>query len=312
MAGGAESERNGGFWVGKRPPFGNQSAVEIDSLNLEAGRASHPQSHKTKIDWRTFSLAFQSIGVIYGDLGTSPLYVFQSTFPDGINDPDDVLGALSVIIYTIILLPLIKYVFIILWANDNGNGAEAMFADLGHFNVQAVQISFSTMVFLPTLIAYIGQAAFLRKNPDKMSNVFFNSIAGLLYWPTFFIAVPSAIIASQAIVSAAFAIISQSLTLGCFPRVNVCHTSSKYEGQVCIPETTEKISNALGFAVCSVMVVTTCMITLIMLVVWKTSIWKIVLFFVFGVIELHGRRLSSAALLCGANDNHDDMALCAP
>ncbi|GAB2231918.1 hypothetical protein Drorol1_Dr00010937 [Drosera rotundifolia] len=488
MAGGAErgdGERNAGFWAGKRPPFGNQSAVEIDSLNLEAGRASHPQSHKTKIDWRTFSLAFQSIGVIYGDLGTSPLYVFQSTFPDGINDRDDVLGALSVIIYTIILLPLIKYVFIILWANDNGNGGtfalysllcrhakvsmilnhqpgdreesdvqessnrvklalkvrdmlenskiaqhilflvtilgtsmvigdgiltpsisvlsamngvntlgqdtvvwisigiliilfavqsfgtdkvgftfapilsiwfvlisiigvydlfyydvgvlrafypkymfdyfrrngkqgwislggiflcltgtEAMFADLGHFNVQAVQISFSTMVFPPTLIAYIGQAAFLRKNPEKVSNAFFNSIPGLLYWPTFVIAVPSAIIASQAIISAAFAIISQSLTLGCFPRVKVCHTSSKYEGQVYIPEvnyilmvacliitylfkTTEKIGNAFGFAVCSVMVITTCMVTLIMLVVWKTSIWKIVLFFVvFGVIEL--------------------------
>lgn len=67
-------------------------------------------------------LAFQSIGVVYGDIGTSPLYVFASTFTDGIRHPDDVLGALSLIIYSLTLLPLVKYVFIVLWANDNGDG----------------------------------------------------------------------------------------------------------------------------------------------------------------------------------------------
>lgn len=83
------------------------------------------------------------------------------------------------------------------------------------------------------------------------------------YWPTFVVAVAAAIIASQAMISGAFAIISQSLTLGCFPRVKVVHTSAKYEGQVYIPEinyllmiacvvvtlgfrTTEKIGNAYG------------------------------------------------------------------
>jgi len=86
---------------------------------------------------------------------------------------------------------------------------------------------------------------------------------GSLYWPTFVVAVAAAIIASQAMISGAFAIISQSQKLGCFPRVRVVHTSSKYEGQVYIPEinyelmitcvivtavfkTTEKIGNAYG------------------------------------------------------------------
>jgi hypothetical protein len=70
-------------------------------------------------------LAFQSIGVVYGDLGTSPLYVFSSTFYHGsISNTDDVLGALSLIIYTMILIPLVKYVFIVLQANDNGEGDE--------------------------------------------------------------------------------------------------------------------------------------------------------------------------------------------
>lgn len=88
-------------------------------------------------------------------------------------------------------------------------------------------------------------------------------LLGPLYWPTFVSAVAATIVASQAMISGAFAIVSQSLTLGCFPRVKVVHTSSKYEGQVYIPEinyilmvacvivtaifkTTDKIGNAYG------------------------------------------------------------------
>ena len=73
------------------------------------------------------SLAFQSIGVIYGDIGTSPLYVYASTFSKGIKHKDDILGVLSLIYYTITLLPVIKYVFIVLRANDNGKGTLSNF-----------------------------------------------------------------------------------------------------------------------------------------------------------------------------------------
>lgn len=67
-------------------------------------------------------LAFQSLGVVYGDLGTSPLYVFYNTFPHGIEDTEDVIGALSLIIYSLTLIPLLKYVFIVCRASDNGQG----------------------------------------------------------------------------------------------------------------------------------------------------------------------------------------------
>jgi K+ transporter len=67
-------------------------------------------------------LAFQSLGVVFGDLGTSPLYVFYNIFPHGFDDEEDLIGALSLIIYTITLIPLTKYVFIVLQANDNGQG----------------------------------------------------------------------------------------------------------------------------------------------------------------------------------------------
>ena len=60
--------------------------------------------------------------MVYGDLGTSPLYVFYNTFPRGAKDQEDVIGALSLIIYSLTLVPLLKYVFVVLRANDNGQG----------------------------------------------------------------------------------------------------------------------------------------------------------------------------------------------
>ncbi|RHN39511.1 putative potassium transporter [Medicago truncatula] len=88
----------------------------------------------------TLALAFQSLGVVYGDIGTSPLYVLASTFPKGIDHTDDILGVLSVIYYTILALPLLKYVFIVLKANDNGNGgAFALYSLLcRHANVSLI------------------------------------------------------------------------------------------------------------------------------------------------------------------------------
>ncbi|PKA62090.1 putative potassium transporter 11 [Apostasia shenzhenica] len=78
-------------------------------MEEEAGRLKNMYSEK-------------SLGVVYGDLGTSPLYVFYNTFPNGITDPEDVIGALSLIIYSLTLVPLLKYVFVVLRANDNGQG----------------------------------------------------------------------------------------------------------------------------------------------------------------------------------------------
>lgn len=117
-------------------------------------------------------------------------------------------------------------------------------------------------------------------------------------------AIGAAIIASQAMISGAFSIISQALSLGCFPRVRVVHTSTKHEGQVYIPEinymfmlgcivvcvafkTTDKISHAYGIAVIGDMMITTMLVSLIMLVIWKKSLWMVILFFcVFGFTEI--------------------------
>uniref|UniRef100_A0A7N0TTH4 Potassium transporter n=1 Tax=Kalanchoe fedtschenkoi TaxID=63787 RepID=A0A7N0TTH4_KALFE len=93
----------------------------FDSLDIESCKFP---AHLFKVNWRVvFHLAFQSIGIVFGDIGTSPLYVFPSTFAENrIKHSDDILGVLSLIIYTLTLLPLFKYVFILLHATDNGDG----------------------------------------------------------------------------------------------------------------------------------------------------------------------------------------------
>ena len=73
-------------------------------------------------------MAFQTLGVVYGDLGTSPLYVFTDVFSKvPIESEVDIPGALSLVIYTISLIPLGKYVFVVLKANDNGEGKRYLF-----------------------------------------------------------------------------------------------------------------------------------------------------------------------------------------
>ncbi|KAM6558420.1 hypothetical protein CsatA_027659 [Cannabis sativa] len=449
-----------------------------DSLDIESRSVGghHAYAHASKgcDDWSVIiQLAFQSIGIVYGDIGTSPLYVYSSTFTNGIKHNDDILGVLSLIFYTITLIPLIKYVFIVLQANDNGDGGtfalyslicryakvgltpseqaedrdvsnfqlelpsnklkmasklksklenskstkyfllfatmlgtsmvigdgvltpcisdmivwmsvgiliclfmvqrfgtdkvgysfapiiclwfalissiglynfvkfdpsvvkainpkyivdyfrrnnkdawislggivlaitgtEALFADVGHFTVKSIQISMCSITYPALIMAYTGQASFLRKHNDVVSDTFYKSIPKPLYWPMFVVAVCAAIIASQAMISGTFSIIQQSLSLGCFPRVKIVHTSTKYVGQVFVPEanyllmlacvavtisfrTTTKIGNAYGIAVVFVMTLTSSFLVLIMVMIWKTNIFLVITYIVvIGSVE---------------------------
>lgn len=183
-------------------------------------------------------------------------------------------------------------------------GTEALFADVGHFTVRSIQISMCVVTYPALISAYAGQAAFLRKHKDLVSATFFKSIPDPLYWPMFVVAVMASIIASQAMISGTFSIIQQSLALGCFPRVKIVHTSAKYEGQVYIPEvnyllmvacvcvtlgfkTTTKIGNAYGIAVVFVMTLTSSFLVLIMLMIWKTNIFHVIVFVLtIGTVEL--------------------------
>jgi len=73
--------------------------------------------------YKSVNLAIQTLGVVFGDVGTSPLYTFDVMFNKSpIHRKEDVLGALSLVLYTLILIPLIKYVLVVLWGNDDGEG----------------------------------------------------------------------------------------------------------------------------------------------------------------------------------------------
>lgn len=96
-----------------------------DSLYRDATRPAHgAHHHGGQESWvRTLRLAFQCVGIMYADLGTSPLYVYANTFKYGVHHEDDVLGVLSIIIYSFALFTMVKIVFIALYANDEGDGA---------------------------------------------------------------------------------------------------------------------------------------------------------------------------------------------
>jgi KUP system potassium uptake protein len=97
-------------------------------------------------------------------------------------------------------------------------------------------MAYSCLVYPSLILAYAGQAAFLIKNPSKLSTTFYSSVPEPLFWPMFVVATLAAIVASQALISASFSIVRQSVALGCFPRVTMNHTSKKYEGRVYSPE----------------------------------------------------------------------------
>lgn len=182
-------------------------------------------------------------------------------------------------------------------------GTEALFADLGYFSVRSIQLSFACGLVPAVLLAYIGQAAFLRRRPDLVANAFYESTPAPLFWPTFVLALAASVVGSQAMISCAFATISHSQALGCFPRVRVLHTSRSYQGQLYIPEvnlllalaacvvtlaarTTAVIAEAHGICVVLVMLITTLLLTLVMLLVWRVNAAWVALFFaVFAAAE---------------------------
>ncbi|XP_009757402.1 potassium transporter 7 isoform X1 [Nicotiana tabacum] len=102
-----------------------RTGPRIDSFDVEALEV--PGAQKNDFDdvsaGRKILLTFQTLGVVFGDVGTSPLYTFSVMFSKApVNGNEDVLGALSLVLYTLILIPLVKYVLIVLWANDDGEG----------------------------------------------------------------------------------------------------------------------------------------------------------------------------------------------
>lgn len=118
-------------------------------------------------------------------------------------------------------------------------GTEAMFADVGHFGRTPVQIALTCFVYPSLMLCYFGQAAYLVRFPEAISNPFFFSIPGgtnsAPYWIMFVLATLSTIIASQALILGVFSILSQLINLDCFPNFTIIHVSKSHAGKVYLP-----------------------------------------------------------------------------
>ncbi|GAW14315.1 hypothetical protein ANO14919_037160 [Xylariales sp. No.14919] len=165
-------------------------------------------------------------------------------------------------------------------------GVEALFADLGAFSMQAIQISWLCYCYPALLLAYIGQAAFISVHPEAYSNPFFNSVPPGLLYPSLVVAVLAAIVASQAMITACFQLVSQLMKLSYCPQMKIVHTSTKFHGQLYVPflnwillvgtvlvtavySNTTRLGNAYGVCVIFVTFFDTCFITLVSLIVWR-------------------------------------------
>ncbi|KAL6187383.1 hypothetical protein ACLB2K_038782 [Fragaria x ananassa] len=182
-------------------------------------------------------------------------------------------------------------------------GSEAMFADLGHFNRSSIQIAFFCTIYPSLVLTYAGQTAYLIKNLNDHNDGFYKFIPTTIYWPMFVISTLAAIVASQSLISATFSVIKQSVVLDYFPRVKVVHTSPSKEGEVYSPEVNyilmvlcvavilifgdgKDIGNAFGVVVSLVMLITTILLTLVMIIIWRTPPVLVALYFsVFFVME---------------------------
>lgn len=189
-------------------------------------------------------------------------------------------------------------------------GVEALFADLGAFSRQAIQISWLGFAYPCLLLAYIGQAAYISDYPEAVSNPFFNSVPPGMFYPSLVVAILAGVVASQTMITATFQLLSQIIKLSYFPQIKVTHTSKIFKGQIYIPfvnwllmvgtiivtvayNNTTKLGEAYGVCVILVTFITTSMVSLVALIIWHIPM-PIVIFayLVFGALD--GVYLSSA------------------
>ncbi|HEY0671474.1 MAG TPA: potassium transporter Kup [Longimicrobiales bacterium] len=114
-------------------------------------------------------------------------------------------------------------------------GAEALYADMGHFGKRPIRVGWFGIVFPALLLNYFGQGALMLSRSD-VEHPFFEMVPPFALLPVVVLATAAAIIASQALISGAFSLTKQAIQLGYFPRIAIVHTSAKAEGQIYIPQ----------------------------------------------------------------------------
>jgi KUP system potassium uptake protein len=182
-------------------------------------------------------------------------------------------------------------------------GAEALYADMGHFGAKPIRMAWLVIV-LPSLLAnYYGQGALLLADPTALENPFFLLAPGWALYPLVGLATAATVIASQATISGAFSMAQQAALLGLSPRVRVTHTSASEHGQIYVPainwmqligvvalvlafKSSTNLAAAYGIAVTGTMLVTTILVFALAVRIWKWGwVRSILVFGVFGIVD---------------------------
>jgi len=170
-------------------------------------------------------------------------------------------------------------------------GAEALYADMGHFGRKPIRISWLWFVLPALTLNYMGQGSLLlREGAAALESPFYNLAPDWFRLPLVGIATLAAIIASQAVISGAFSITRQAIQLGFIPRLRIAHTSAAMAGQIYIPlinwglmvavillvlsfQTSSNLSAAYGIAVTGAMFIDSALLTVLLLKLWKWNRW---------------------------------------
>jgi KUP system potassium uptake protein len=168
-------------------------------------------------------------------------------------------------------------------------GAEALYADMGHFGLKPIRYAWFSFVFPALLLNYFGQGALLLEHPEAVKNPFYLLAPTWAMYPLLLLATLASVIASQAVISGAFSVTRQAIQLGYCPRMNILHTSGREVGQVYIPainwilmvcvfvvvlsfQSSSALASAYGIAVTGTMIVDTILVFIVIQKLWQ---WKI-------------------------------------
>lgn len=155
-------------------------------------------------------------------------------------------------------------------------GAEALYADLGHFGRRPIQLAWFALVFPALMLNYLGQGAFILKHPEAADNPFFLMFPAWALLPAVILATAATIIASQAVITGAFSLVRQAIHLNFLPRMEIQHTSETHTGQIFLPgvnlilmvgvvllvlgfRSSDALATAYGISVTGAMTITTIM-----------------------------------------------------
>lgn len=183
-------------------------------------------------------------------------------------------------------------------------GAEALYADMGHFGRKPIQLSWLVFVMPALMLNYLGQGALILRNPGAIQNPFFLMAPDGMLYPLIALSTAATVIASQAVISGAFSITRQAVQLDYIPRQRFVHTSKSEIGQVYSPfinrfllvavlllvitfQSSGALASAYGFAVTATMAIDTSLAFIVALDVWKWSKrWALLFLIVFLAVDL--------------------------